>query len=348
VVDVTDAPLSKLTLVDPRTVWAHEAHDFTPWLLAHADHLADVLGIELELTANEHPVGGFSLDLIGQDLTNDCTLIVENQLATTDHSHLGQLITYAAGTDAATVVWMATQFREEHRQALDFLNEIAGDDARFFGIEINVVRIDDSAPAPLFRLAAEPNDWHAQFASATKAAQRTGGKGPLYLQFWHAFLEEAAARSVPWYRPRKPQPSNWLDVLYIKTGVRLSVSFGQGGSLRSELYIDTGDAEENLALFSGLRGRSEEIEAAFGGALDWQELPNRRACRIAWHGVGEVTNEEQHAAYINDLIEHTTRLHAAIPVGLVTELMSPLADSSTGGDGAAPHPIAAPEPPSQA
>jgi hypothetical protein len=326
---VTIVPLSRLTLVDPRTVWPHEAHDFTPWLLANADHLADVLGIELELTANEHPVGGFSLDLIGQDLTNDCTLIVENQLAITDHSHLGQLITYAAGTDAATVVWMATQFREEHRQALDFLNQIAGDDARFFGIEINVVRIDESVPAPLFRLAAEPNDWHSQFASATKAAQRTGGKGPLYLQFWHKFLEEASARQVPWYRPRKPQPSNWLDVLYIRTGVRFTVSFGQGGSLRSELYIDTGDAEENLALFRGLEGRSTEIEAAFGAPLDWLELPNRRACRIAWHGVGEVINEESHSVYINDFIERTTRLHAAIPVGLVTELMSEHAGDSS-------------------
>jgi hypothetical protein len=49
-------------------------------LLAHADALADVLGIDLELTANEHPVGGFALDLIGKDVTNKCVLIVENQL----------------------------------------------------------------------------------------------------------------------------------------------------------------------------------------------------------------------------------------------------------------------------
>ena len=324
---VTEPSLSKLTLVDPRTVWPHEAHDFTPWLLAHSDHLAEVLGIELELTANEHPVGGFSLDLIGQDLTNDCTLIVENQLATTDHSHLGQLLTYAAGTDAATVVWMATQFREEHRQALDFLNEIAGDEARFFGIEINVVRIDNSAPAPLFRLAAEPNDWHAQFASATKAAQRTGGKGPLYLQFWQSFLEEAALRSVPWYRPRKPQPANWLEVLYLRAGLRFSVSFAQGGRLRSELYIDTGDAEENLAFFEGLKARRAEIEAVFGEALDWQELPKRRACRIAWYGVGDITNESEHAAFIDALIEHTTRLHTALPIELITALATEIGES---------------------
>jgi hypothetical protein len=98
-------------------VWPHEAHDFTPWLLDNADALEATLGIEIELSAAEHPVGGFSLDLIGRDLTNDCVLMVENQLTGTDHGHLGQLLTYAAGTDAQTIVWMATAFREEHRQA---------------------------------------------------------------------------------------------------------------------------------------------------------------------------------------------------------------------------------------
>src|SRR5690348_12926390 len=102
--------LGRLTAVDPRVVWPLEAHDFTPWLLEHADALADVLGIDLELTANEHPVGGFALDLIGRDVTDDCVLIVENQLTVTDHVHLGQLLTYAAGTGAATIVWIAVSF----------------------------------------------------------------------------------------------------------------------------------------------------------------------------------------------------------------------------------------------
>lgn len=117
--------LSKLENLDPRAVWLSEAHDFTPWLLAHADDLGAVLGIDIELTANEHPIGSFALDLIGRDLTNDCVLIVENQLTATDHGHLGQIVTYAAGADAGTVVWMATAFREEHRQALDWLNNLA-------------------------------------------------------------------------------------------------------------------------------------------------------------------------------------------------------------------------------
>lgn len=146
--DVPVPQLGKLQPVEAKSVWAHEAHDFTPWLLENADALADVLGIDLELTINEHPVGGFSLDLLGKDLTHNCVLVVENQLVGTDHSHLGQLLTYAAGTEAATVVWVAAGFREEHRQALDWLNDLAGYRARFFGLEVRAVRIGDSARSP--------------------------------------------------------------------------------------------------------------------------------------------------------------------------------------------------------
>ena len=58
-----------------------------------------------------------SLDLIGRDMTNGTVVIIENQLADSDHLHLGQLLTYAAGTSASTIVWLTTAFRDEHRQA---------------------------------------------------------------------------------------------------------------------------------------------------------------------------------------------------------------------------------------
>jgi hypothetical protein len=137
--------------VDPTTLWGHEAHDFTPWLLDNTDGLADALGIDVELEATEHRVGTFSLDLLGKDLTNGTILMVENQLAGTDHSHLGQILTYATGTGAATIVWIATTFREEHRQALDWLNEQTGEGIHFFGLQLEAFRIKGSEPAPHFR-----------------------------------------------------------------------------------------------------------------------------------------------------------------------------------------------------
>ena len=165
--------------------------DFTPWLLANGEVLAEALGIDLELEASEHPVGGFSLDLVGRDITNDATLIVENQLEGTDHSHLGQVLTYAAGTEASTIVWIATSFREEHHQALDWLNENTGESTHFFGIELRVVRIGDSASAPIqCRGAAERL---AEAGASGDAVFRGERKGVAYTEFWRRFLERVHA-----------------------------------------------------------------------------------------------------------------------------------------------------------
>lgn len=305
--------LGRLESVDPRSIWPHEAQDFTPWLLANAEVLADTLGIDLELTENEHPVGGYSLDLLGTDLTNGCTLIVENQLTTTDHVHLGQLLTYAAGTDAATVVWIATNFREEHRQAVTYLNEVAGENARFFAVEINVVRIGGSEPAPLLKLVAEPNDWHATVSTVARAAQTGGGKNELYRAYWEKFIT-ALHHEVPnWSKVRKPQAQNWMNIVWPAVGTCFVVNFSKGGRMRAELYIDTGDGDENTLLFQRLKHQRSEIETAFGGPLEWEELPDRRACRVAVYGLGDVLNENEHPQYIEWMIRNLTSLRAAFP-----------------------------------
>src|SRR5262245_33044362 len=113
-----NAPLGVLKRLDPRSVWPKEAHDFTPWLAQHLDALAEVLKLDLELIEREAPVGDFSIDVLAKDLGRDRIVVIENQLEATDHSHLGQLITYAAGREAGVVVWLSREFREEHRQAL--------------------------------------------------------------------------------------------------------------------------------------------------------------------------------------------------------------------------------------
>ena len=305
--------LGRLKSIDPRSVWKHEAHDFTPWLLANSDVLADALGIDLELSAAEHPVGGFNLDLMGRDLTNNCVLIVENQLAATDHGHLGQLLTYAAGTEAQTVVWLAPQFREEHRQALDWLNDLAGEATRFFGVELAVVRIGESEPAPLFRVRAQPNDWHAQVAAVTKSSSLQAGKAPLYREFWTRFLERVGAEHPEWTNASKPQTANWFAMACpFKGGPYYAFSFAAGGKLRSELYIDFGDAETNTELFASLAERRDAIEQVYGSRLSWEELEGKRACRIADYGDGDVVNVDQHDAYIDWFFDRGARLRQAV------------------------------------
>jgi hypothetical protein len=297
-----------------RTVWASEAHDFTPWLQENADTLADALGIDLELTACEQPVGPFFVDVIGRDLSHDCVLIVENQLTPTDHNHLGQLVMYAANTDAATIVWMAPSFRDEHRQAIAYLNDLAGDKARYFAVEIAAVRIADSPPAPLFRVVSQPNESHAQASSAAKTgSQGSSGKGALYMDFWTRFLDRVHAERPKWTHSRKPNASNWISMPSPFKGYNAyGVSFTLGHRMRYELYLDDLDGDEVANRFAALLARRSEIEAAFGGELSWEELLGRRASRIAAYRDGDVSSTAEYDDYIDWFIDTGTRLRAAL------------------------------------
>ncbi|WP_433784133.1 DUF4268 domain-containing protein [Actinomycetospora sp. CA-101289] len=306
--------LGRLREVPLREVWNHEALDLTPWLLTHADTLMDVLGIDLELSGSEHPVGSFAVDLVGRDQTHDCVLIVENQLTPTDHDHLGKLVTYAAGTDAKTVVWIAPTFRDEHRQALDLLNDLAGDRARFFGIELAVVAIGDSAPAPLLRLRAQPNGWHARVATAARAAAPSSARADLYQRFWVRCLEQVHQRHPGWTRNRRPGAANWLQLPSPFRGESYyAFTFVAQRRVRAELYLDAaGDPTRVADLYAALHHHRAEIEGDYGGPLNWEELPHRRASRIADYTDGDITDTASHDFLIAWFVDHGARLRTAI------------------------------------
>ena len=133
--------------------------DFTPWLAENITELGKVLGMDLELQAQEAPVGSYSLDILARDLGSDSLVVIENQLESTDHDHLGKLLTYAAGFDADVRVWIAKEFKDEHREALDSLNHRTDGDTQYFGIEVELWKIDNSRPAVNFNLVATPNEW---------------------------------------------------------------------------------------------------------------------------------------------------------------------------------------------
>ncbi len=183
-----DAEIGRVEWLDIRAVWRNESADFTPWLLKNVDVLRDALGgLDLELERAEHPVGAFSLDLIGTDLTHGVPLIVENQIESSDHGHLGQLLTYTAGTDAGTIVWVTKGFRDEHRVALDWLNEHTGEGIRFFGLVVKAVRIGDSLPAPMLDVVVQPNDWQktVRRVAMPPEAEETAA----YRSFWEPLRE---------------------------------------------------------------------------------------------------------------------------------------------------------------
>ncbi|HEX7060043.1 MAG TPA: hypothetical protein VF176_09355 [Solirubrobacterales bacterium] len=228
---MTNAELGKLTKVeDIRAIWPHERYDFSKWLLDNDDHLAEVLGIDLELEHQEEPVGDFSLDLIGRDHTNQATLMVENQLEATDHSHLGQVLLYAAGTGAGTIVWVAREFRPEHRDALSWLNQNTGEEFHFFGVEVEVVQIDESAPAPLLTLAVEPSERQRKIRQRVDVSQLSG-KPKLYADFWTRFIERVRTEHPGWTRrgPVLDRTTGWTFLQASQGRISLRASLWEAG-----------------------------------------------------------------------------------------------------------------------
>ncbi len=178
--------LSRLERVELRSIWNNEARDFTPWLAKdeNLNILGDALGLELELIETEQTVGSYSADMVCNDVLNERKVLIENQLEKTDHSHLGQIFTYAAGVDAVTIIWIARQFAEEHRAAVDWLNQISGDELQVFAIEIQLWRIGDSPVAPRFNIVAKPNDWVREVRKASRGNRELSEGDKLRLELW--------------------------------------------------------------------------------------------------------------------------------------------------------------------
>ncbi len=284
--------LAKFERVDLREVWANEAADFTPWLAENLSELGRVLGLDLELQAQEAPVGGCSLDLLVRDVEGGGEVVFENQLGTTDHSHLGQLITYAAGFDARVAVWIAREFKSEHREALDLLNRRTGEDTQFFGVEVELWKIDGSRPAPKFRLVAFPNEWRKRTATATGATAGVSPRRERYRQFFQRLMD-TLREEHRFTNARSAQPQSWY---HFSAGharrIQWAVAFGQGGKVRVGIYIDSVGGDWNKRLFDSLHEQSASVESESGEPLEWERLDDRRASRVSTVRSGSIDDAD--------------------------------------------------------
>jgi hypothetical protein len=174
--------------VDPRTAWLHEAHVFTPWLAANLDRLSQAIGIPLDLERAEAPVGRYSADILARNPQDGSAVLIENQLEPSDHTHLGQIMTYLTGLDAKTMVWVAPSFREEHLSALRWLNEHTVDPFAFFAVRVRVVQIADSPLAPLFEVLERPNGWDRQLQEVARESRELSELGTFRKAFWQHFV----------------------------------------------------------------------------------------------------------------------------------------------------------------
>ncbi|RBI77019.1 DUF4268 domain-containing protein [Roseovarius sp. TE539] len=274
--------LGRLERVDLRDIWQSEAQHFTPWL-AREDNLVllgETLGIDLELEAVEQNVGPFRADILCKDTLSDRWVLVENQLERTDHTHLGQLMTYAAGLDAVTIVWIAARVADEHRAAMDWLNEITDSEVRFFALEVELWRIGGSPAAPKFNVVSKPNDWSRSTNEAKRAAsgdEVTETKA-LQLEYWQTLNTLIERRNGP-LKTRSGRPQHWQNYSVGRTGFRITASVNsRENRIRAELFMYSDDAKQ---FFHLLFEKRAEIESAFGQKLDWDELPGRKGARIS-------------------------------------------------------------------
>ncbi|ODS33814.1 MAG: hypothetical protein SCARUB_01073 [Candidatus Scalindua rubra] len=281
--------LGQLVQVDLRHIWTNESEQFTPWLAKEENLklLGDTIGIELELEAQEKNVGPFRADILCKDTASDHWVLIENQLEKTDHIHLGQLLTYAAGLKAVTIVWISRRFTEEHRAALDWLNEITDNHFNFFGLEVELWRIGNSPVAPKFNIISKPNDWSKTVAVGASQVKTTALTDSKLLQrdFWTGFCEYVKEQGSK-IKTTKPLPQHWMNIAIGRSGIGLAAvaslfdtvaeSFSSH-ELRTELVLDDNNSKN---YFAQLEAEKEEIESKIGEQLTWYNPPEKRMCRI--------------------------------------------------------------------
>jgi hypothetical protein len=280
---MTKQPLGRLTRVELRDIWASEAMDFTPWLAQpeNISILGNTLGIDLEIEAQEKAVGPFRADILCKDIGTDSWVLVENQLERTDHTHLGQLLTYASGLQAVTIVWIAARFTEEHRATLDWLNKITDESFRFLGLEVELWRIGDSPAAPKFNIVSKPNDWSRSVAQAARSLDEAALTDTRIMQraYWEALHSVLNKAGGPVSGNRKPQPQSWMAYSIGRSKFHLGAATSRPkNQIRAELYIAGDNAK---AYFGHLERQKDAIEQELGYSLEWEELSGGSDCRIA-------------------------------------------------------------------
>ena len=283
--------LGRLEQVNLRDYWKHEALDFTRWL-AEDNNLAllsNEIGIDIILERTEAPVGSFNVDILAYEETTGSKIVIENQLERTDHDHLGKIITYASGYDAEHIIWIVKDVRDEHKQAIDWLNENTTSKVNFFAIKMELWKIGDSATAPKFQIISKPNNWAKAVKNSSSQNSPVSDLKMLQLDFWGQLTDTIEDTSSS-LRAVKPKPQHWYDIRLGSSKAHLSLTINsQKDFLSVGIYIP-----DNKEFFYELEAKKEEIENQLGFNLDWRVLESSLASRIVF---------EQHNVDFKDTVK---------------------------------------------
>jgi hypothetical protein len=287
---VASNQLGRLEQVDLRSIWETENRHFTPWLSQEENLslLGDTIGIELELEATEQSVGPFSADILCKNTADNSWVLIENQLERTDHTHLGQLLTYASGLSAVTIVWISSRMTEEHRAALDWLNEITSSEFNFFGLEIECWQIGGSIVAPKLNMVSKPNEWSRSVSRNTNQRSRTelSDIRKSQLDFWTGFRTHIDEINVP-FKVGKAQPKQYMNVGIGRSGFTIVAgasrwnyvdnTYDKTHELSVMLYLDSINAKVH---YQGLIDQKNSISKYLSKDLKWKNDPKLKSCSI--------------------------------------------------------------------
>ena len=280
-------PLGRLKPVPLRDAWESESGDFTPWLAQEQNIqiLGSAIELDLDVEAQELNVGPFRADILCKNTVDQSLVLVENQLERTDHVHLGQLLTYAAGLEAVTIVWIARQFTEEHRATLDWLNEITDEKFNFFGVEVQLFQIGESPVAPHFSVISKPNDWSKTVKPIGPVLTPTK---QLHLSFWTK-LKEYAAQQGTFLKFQTPRPQNWITLSIGRAGFWMDATMSpHTGEISAQLVIHTAAPKAD---FRQLFAQKEQIEVEAKEQFEWREAPEKVQKRIELRRRATANNE---------------------------------------------------------
>ena len=302
--------LGKLKAVDIRTVWPHEQYDFSKWLATdeYIKELGDTLNLSLTDVETEKFVGNYRCDILCKDEITGKIVLIENQLEPTNHDHLGKIITYASGLDAAVVIWIVSSARDEHASAIEWLNKHTDDDISFFLLEVHAYKIGDSDPAPQFKIIEQPNDFVKTVKNIAKNAELNESQKSR-LEFWTQFNEIIVANGKP-FNTRKASTDHWYNVAIGSSEANISIDLvNKEHKIRIGLWIN-----DNKDIFDSLFQQKSSIENALGIELEWHRLDDKKASYICTY-VNGLNFKKQHnyPILMTQIIDVVSRMRNVFP-----------------------------------
>ena len=302
--------LGKLQEVDIRTVWPHEQYDFSKWLAEEENikELGDTLNLSLTDVETEKFVGNYRCDILCKDELTGKMVLIENQLEPTNHDHLGKIITYASGLDAAVVVWIVSSARDEHASAIEWLNKHTDDEISFFLLEVHAYKIGDSDPAPQFNIIEQPNDFVKTVKTVAKNNELNESQKQR-LEFWTQFNDVVESKGKP-FNKRKATTDHWYNVAIGSSEANISIDLvNKEHKIRVSLWIN-----DNKDLYDSLSLRKDEIEQLLGFNLEWNRLDSKKASYICTYIKGlDFKKQDNYPQLMEQIIDLVLKMRKVFP-----------------------------------